>query len=50
MSTQRKLRANKREASEMPQNFTCGVCHQVHEYNEGFTCPNEKVEVAEEVI
>lgn len=48
MSTQRKKRAEKREAQEHPQNFTCGVCGQVHEYNEGYTCPNSEEAKEEE--
>jgi len=40
MSSQRKVRAEKREAQDNPINFTCGECHQVHEYNEGYLCPD----------
>lgn len=49
MSTQRKERAKQREEENNPINFTCGVCGQVHEYNEGYECP-DKDEVEEEII
>ena len=42
MSTQRKLRAEKRMKNENPINFTCGVCGRVHEYTEDYICPDLK--------
>ena len=36
MSSQRKIRAEKREKRETPQNFTCGVCGCVHKYLDDF--------------
>lgn len=33
MSTQRKKRAEVREAGNDPVNYTCGVCKQVHKFN-----------------
>lgn len=33
MSTQRKMRAEKRAAMKDPKNYTCGECHQVHKFD-----------------
>jgi len=33
MSSQRKIRADKRATYGDPINFTCGICHQVHKFN-----------------
>lgn len=46
--SEHKKRAEKRAEHSNPINFTCGKCHQVHEYNDGFTCENDFEE--EEVI
>jgi len=46
MSTQRKLRAEKRQKQEAPINYTCGHCAQVHKYDKEkpYKCPNIKKE------
>lgn len=41
MSSQRNIRAEKRESQKNPTNFTCGVCRQVHKFNKGYLCENE---------
>lgn len=50
MSSQRQKRKEERELQNYPKNFTCGVCKQVHPYNEGYNCPNEKQEKLKENI
>lgn len=53
MSTQRKMRADKRAENQDPINFTCGVCMQVHEFISGkpYECTNKIVveKVSEEM-
>jgi len=44
MSTQRKKRAEKREAETAPINFTCGLCRRVHKFNENYECVEDKQE------
>lgn len=42
-----KDRAEKRAENEPPENFTCGKCRQVHEYNEGYECTKDEKEEVE---
>jgi len=41
MSSQRKLRAEKRAKYKAPKNYTCGACRKVHVYDKEkpYECP-----------